>query len=100
MNLAKITKVIIGYGGYQDVMFGVTIRAEGGEYASNFSGTWGTRSESAKFTESDWLKQHAKTLLDLKELMDSAKVSDAQDLVGKPVWVNNGEIVRIATEAI
>jgi hypothetical protein len=104
--LGKIRDIRIGYGGYDDAMFGVSF------WLDNEHGTcgdfWGgfpmkCEGRSDKFKEGD-MQILRDTFIKLNDYMDQAKVTDAMDLKGKPIEVelDNMKLVswRILTEVI
>lgn len=76
-HLGKITKVKLGKGGYQDAMFGVTFHFEfGGNSIQDFRGDYPNPS-----TPLNLLRM-------IMTIMDAAKVTDFNDLVGTPVRIH------------
>lgn len=105
VKLGKITKVRLGFGGYQDAQFGVSFDLGSESWGTmDFWGTWADRSEHAKYTEEEWRDAHVKWLLRLKNTMEDAKAVDVSDLKGKPVEMtfDGGALVswRILTEVL
>lgn len=85
-ELGKIKGVKLGYGGYDDAMFGVSFQiGMGSSGFGDFWGVWAVRPQEAKWT----LEEHRKSLADvmfrLLELMDKAKVRSLDELVGVPI---------------
>lgn len=92
-KLGKIQSISIGYGGYQEAQFGVSITL-GSDIDSwgvgDFKGGWSTDikiTSSTQWTEEDRLKIFADTMVWLNNLMKKAKVKNLTSLKGKPVWV-------------
>ena len=92
-KIGKIKNINIGYGGYQDAMFGVTVTLGSDKECwgvGDFKGAWGMRTkvtEYTKWTEEDRQKTFADTMVFLDELMQKAKVSTIDELEGVPVEV-------------
>jgi hypothetical protein len=96
-ELGKITHANFGWGGYQDVMFGLSLQFSGSAWGcGDFKGAWGVAwTESCKWTEEDRLRDLGKTCMFLKDLMTKAKVKSVEDLVGVPVEVTfDGNTLR------
>ncbi len=90
--LGKIASVVIGDGGYQDAMFGVSFQLsfDGSSGVGDFWGAWGTGidcTERCKWTEAERQQQVAEAFWKLAKLMRDAKVSDAAKLKGVPIEV-------------
>lgn len=88
--LGKIEEVKLGSGGYDDAMFGFSFKLnfDGGLCTHRFWGTWSSPpSPNAQWTVVDQHKIWLDGFLDVKKLMDDAKVNDFLDLVGKPIEV-------------
>lgn len=106
----KIEAVKLGSGGYDDAMFGFSFKLsfDGGICTHRFWGTWShPPSKDAKWTMQDQRWKWLESLLDVKKLMDDAKVDDFLKLVGKPIEVTIdgpglGEVKdwRILTEVL
>lgn len=99
-HLGKIVQARIGFGGYQEAMFGLTIVMDYGPYSSIDFISCGWKSKEK--CNMDLMGQMAFKLLEL--LMDS-NVSSLEDLVGVPVEVTlgNGGVLahwRVLTEVI
>jgi len=92
-RIGKIESVKLGYGGYQDVMFGISVTLTSKKDSwgvSDFKGTWGMTievSDRTEWTEEDRRKQYADTMVFIDELMQKAKVTDLNKLVNTPVEV-------------
>lgn len=101
-ELGKISKVYFGYGGYQDAMFGLTLIFEShGGSCGHFIGYWPLQEDH------DPKKSHEQAFCAMEEIastMKDAKVTEANQLVGKPVELTfNGlklEAWRILTEVL
>ena len=94
--LGKIKSIKMGYGGYQNVQFGVSIVLEGdGCGCGDFKGTWSLdikRSKDTQWTEADRDKTFAETMRWLNDIMKQAKVKSLIELKNIPVeiiFVNN-----------
>lgn len=96
-ELGKISHASVGYGGYQEAMFGVSFTLRGDSFAvSDFWGHWGTeRSESAQWTEESRVKHLGETCMRLKKTLDEAKASSVDDLIDTPVEVIFGSDDRL-----
>jgi hypothetical protein len=88
-ELGKIQSASYGFGGYQDVQFGLSVNLGGkGWGVSDFWGGWADEpSEYAKWTRSDQLEWHGKTADRVAKLLKSAKVRTVSDLKDVPVEV-------------
>lgn len=105
--LGKIEKVRFGFGGYQDVMLGLSLvfdlKSRG---VSTFvNGGWIIeRNERTKWTEEDRMRQQSELCAKVISVLRQARVSDVGDLVGMPVevTVENNALVdwRILTEVL
>lgn len=86
-ELGKITHASFGFGGYQDAMLGLSISLGGKAWGcSDFKGAWGIdRSEHAKWSEEDRLRDLGKACMFLKGLLASAHKQCVSDLVGLPI---------------
>ena len=89
--LGKISSIKFGRDlGYQDVMFGLdlTFSLEGGSSGvGTFIGMWQDRSESAKWTEEDQIREFGRAAAKLNELFAATGKKKVEDLVGTPVEV-------------
>lgn len=85
MNLGKIEKIIIGRGGYQDSMFGITFNLSSQQGSCVDFWGWFTTAVSTKWSEEDRIKKIGEPFWKLYGIMQDAKVNDAVDLVGKPI---------------
>lgn len=74
--IGKIESIKLGFGGYQDAMFGVSVTLSGkGWSVGDFKGTWGHEPDKfCKWTAEDQSKVFAETTLD-----------DIGRLKGKPI---------------
>lgn len=107
-KLGKILKVNFGYGGYQDVMFGLTVTLGMQETeCCEFTGGWSTEisvDEYTKWTEADRDKKFAEVVRYCNELLKQAKKRDVYKLVGTPVEVeiDSNKLIswRILTEVL
>ena len=88
-ELGKISKATFGYGGYQDAMIGISFTLGGeGWGVCDFWGDWSIkRSEGAKWSEDDRIKLLGAMVMRLNTLLQQAKVSEVNELVGIPVEV-------------
>lgn len=105
-ELGKISHVRFGFGGYQDVQFGLSITVEcSGSGASTFDGFWGhERSSHAKWTEEDRIRGLGEATNRLRELLIQAKKQTVDQLRGVPVEVTwDGGMLksfRVLTEVL
>ena len=106
-QIGVISNVKLGFGGYQDAMFGLSLSFDfkGSGVNAFISGGWrGKRSEHDNWTDQDRSNQQGVLCMKISELLDQAKVDDVTKLKGKPVECsfNNMELVnwRILEEAI
>lgn len=109
-ELGKIHKVRFGYGGYDNMMFGLTIElATRNGSVADFIGFWSTRdiptpSTFAEWTENTRTESYATLMRKLDELLAQAKVDDVTLLHGVPVELtfngNRLESWRILTEVL
>lgn len=88
-ELGRITKISFGFGGYQDVQLGLSITLGGKSWGvGDFKGAWGTdRSEHAKWSEEDRLRQLGEACMFLRDLLQKANKRTVDELVGVPVEV-------------
>ena len=105
-SIGKISSISFGFGGYQDVQFGVTISVET-ESGSATTGMWtwcGKPDEYTKWTVEQQSDYYNKTMRYIIKLMQDAKVQNINDLKGKPIeatWEGNWlKEIRILTEVI
>jgi hypothetical protein len=107
-ELGKIESVSFGYGGYQGVMFGMSLTFEGkGWGVSTFDGFWGPDIEVSghtKWTEADRSKHYDEVMRKVAATLKQAKVKSVDDLKGIPVEVtfDQGTLVgwRILEEVL
>ena len=87
--LGKISSIKFGRDlGYQDVMFGLSVCFEfDGSGVCDFIGMWQDRSESAKWTEEDQIREFGRAAAKLNELFAATGKKKVEDLVGTPVEV-------------
>lgn len=105
LRLGKIQKVRVGFGGYDDAMFGVafTLGGADGWGVSDWKGPWTTKvTESTKWTEADRSHEFDTVMRWLWQLCKEAKVTTVDQLQGIPVEVtfedNRLKSWRILTE--
>ena len=87
-ELGRISKVYMGFTGYQDLMFGLGLTIEGKAFSvfTSICGGWTTEvGEFTKWTEQDRLLAHGKACVEVTEIMKKAKVSCVDELKNKPV---------------
>lgn len=106
-HLGKISEVKFGFGGYQDLQLGLTIKLSfPGSGAETFlAGGWITEiSEYTKWTEDDRAREHASLCANLIKILKDAKVEDVADLKNKPIEATFERLVltnwRILTEVL
>jgi hypothetical protein len=105
-SFGKIENIVLGGGGYQDAMFGVSVTLSfGGMGSQVFKGTWANHpGERAQYSVEDLAKEHAETYAWLRQLMKDAKVDDFNKLKGKPIEVISENMAvkswRILTEVL
>lgn len=109
MTLGKIDYISLGYGGYDDAMFGlsVTLTLEGGSSGvGGFEGTWAPPpSKHAKWTREDQLARWGGIVEKIRDLCKQAKVKSLHELRGIPVaceFDGNMKLIswRILTEVL
>lgn len=90
-RLGRIRTVKFGYGGYQDVQFGITFDLGGdGWGVGDFKGAWSLDikvDKYTKWTEQDRDKEFSKVMRYINTLLQQAKKLDVKDLVEVPVEV-------------
>lgn len=86
-ELGKIKSAEIGFGGYQDAMFGVTFNLGGESWGVfDFWGTWSADpTEGAHWTKSEQLANRAEVMEKLRILLIKAKKINLSDLKGIPI---------------
>ena len=91
IQLGKIKDIRVGYGGYQEVMLGISFNLGGeGWGTDDFIGTWATHVKpdtNSKWNEHTRDEIFAKVMRKIDSLLQEAKVVDVMDLVGKPVEI-------------
>ena len=88
--LGKIRSAKLGFGGYQDAMFGLSLDFDlnGSGIGTFISGGWtGERSEYARWTEEDRSKLQSELIVKLMKILKAAKVDDVIKLKNIPVEV-------------
>ena len=105
-SIGKISSVSFGFGGYQDVQFGVSLCVDT-ESGCACTGKWmwtNKPDKHTKWTVADQDKEYAKIMRYAIKLMTDAKVVNIQDLKGIPIeatWKGNWlEEIRVLTEVI
>lgn len=106
--LGKISRIKLGYGGYQDVMFGLSITLEGKGWGTNdFKGWWGTNTvpgKDTKWIENDRSEEFDKVMRFINQLLIEAKKQSLQELTGVPIEAyfedNTLKNWRVLTEVI
>jgi len=110
-ELGKIEKVYFGYGGYQDVQFGLTVVLSfgGGGCCDFIDGGWSEDIKADKYTkwtEKDRQIKRADMVKKINKLLSDAKVKTVDELKGKPIEVTSEglgsriESWRILTEVL
>lgn len=105
-QLGKIQGISVGFGGYDDAMFGVSVSLGSGCWGINdFRGTWGHDPDKrAKWTKEDQIRYFGETMKWLHDLMKAAEVNNVSELKGVPVEIttenNRLKSWRILTEVI
>ena len=105
-EIGKITRADFGWGGYQDIQFGISLQFEGPSWATGtFIGAWGRDwTPDCKWTEADRGIKLGVACMALAATLKDAKVKSIQELIGKPVEVTfeNGTFkgFRILTEVL
>jgi hypothetical protein len=106
-SLGKITSVHFGLGGYQNAEFGFSFSFDSSEGWSvcDFMGSWANGPDKfAKWTKADRDKILCDYFLEIKDIMEKAKVDDFYKLKGKPVELTMKdqriESWRILTEVL
>ena len=86
-KLGKITRFVLGKGGYQQAMFGVSISLSFNDSTGtgDFKGGWVERSPDAGYSEATLEANHAGVYRWLRSIMRDAKATHFHDMVGKPV---------------
>jgi hypothetical protein len=91
-KLGKIENISFGYGGYQDCMLGLSVTLGNGEWGvQDFKGNWDAESikvtEYTQWTETDRDRDYSNLVRFISKLLKQAKVSNIEQLKGKPVEV-------------
>lgn len=87
-KLGKITGLSIGFGGYDDAMFGASFSlGNEGWGISDFWGTWAERPADAKWSVADQDSHFSDVIRRLMALCRAAKVDSVENLIGKPVEI-------------
>ncbi len=87
-ELGKIASVKMGFIGYQDCEFGLSLTLSGKSWGvcTQLSGGWFKEpGEHTKWTVEDQRNNFANVAYKIIELLKTAKVEDVEDLVGKPI---------------
>lgn len=107
--LGKIEKVYFGYGGYQDMQFGLTVvlSFDGKGCMDFIDGGWSENVKSDKYTkwtEEDRSNQRVEMIKKINKLLKDAKVKTIDELKGKPIEITNEGLTlkswRILTEVL
>lgn len=95
-ELGKIKSVRVGFGGYQDVMFGVWFELGGETWSvGDGKGTWAHWSEGRKWTPSDQADLFAETMRYMITLCEQAKIDNVAHLVGVPIEIEfDGNLLK------
>lgn len=105
-ELGRIKSVTMGFGGYQDAMFGITFDMGGeGWGVADFWGFWASApSENAQWNVDDQELALGKMSLRVIELLSKAKVDDVSKLRNVPIEVtfdgNALKAWRVLTEVL
>lgn len=90
-RIGKINHICLGYGGYQDAQFGLSVdlTSKDGWGVSDFKGFWSTdtKSKGCKWTEKDRDESFAKTMRLINELLSKSNKKSLNDLKNVPVEV-------------
>ena len=86
-ELGKIIKTTFGWGGYQEVMIGVTFWLGGESWGvQDFRGYWGNdRTATTQWTEEDRIAELGKMCLSIRTILQEAKKQTLADLAGTPI---------------
>lgn len=86
-ELGRIQKASFGWGGYQDVMIGLSLTLGGKSWGVlDFKGMWGCdRTENSKWTEEDRLRQLGEACMFLRDTLQKAGVQSVEQLIGVPI---------------
>jgi len=107
-KLMKIESIKLGYGGYQDAMFGLTVVFAGQDCGcTDFNGFWSQTTkctDNSKWDEIDRSSQFDVVMRQIDQLLINAKKRSLNDLINVPVEVvfldSRLESWRILTEVI
>lgn len=105
-KLGKIASAKFGWGGYQDVQFGLSVTLQGESWGcDDFKGFWGhERPSGAEWTEETRIIKLGETCLFLRDTLKAAQKQTVDQLVGVPVEVTfNGNLLynwRILSEVL
>lgn len=104
-KLGKIKKVNLGFGGYQEAQFGLSIILGNKDWGtSDFWGFWAERQDSCEWKEADQIKCFGELSLRIRDLLKAAKADDIEKLIDKPIEAEfEGNMLkgwRILTEVI
>jgi hypothetical protein len=88
-KLGRIKSAHVGYGGYEDAMFGASFELGGDGWGTgDFWGTWSNPpSSGAKWTLAAQSEIFAETMRKLIDLLTKAKVTRVEDLKDIPIEV-------------
>lgn len=106
IRLGKIRSIELGYGGYQDAQFGITIDFEGdGWGVGTFVGHWSFEPDKyCKWTNEDRLKVFADVMVKAKDWISAAKKTSLSQLKNVPVEITLEDFAlkswRILTEVL
>jgi hypothetical protein len=96
-ELGKIKRFDMGFGGYDDAMFGMSVTLGGvGWGVQDFDGTWTREPDSnCKWTQEDQTAHWGKVCRRVADLMAKAKVKTCEEMIGTPVEVTfNGNALQ------
>jgi hypothetical protein len=102
----KIQKASYGMGGYDGVMFGLslTFSLADGCGVQDFKGNWASYPERAKYTLEQWQEAHLEAALFLCNLLREAKKREVSELTGTPIEAeienNTLKSWRVLTEVL
>lgn len=105
-QLAKISNITMGGGGYQGAQLGISITFSGKNWGiGTFWGHWGgKRDDNCKWTEEERLKYLGEIFLKVEKLLKDAKVNHLHELIGIPVEVTSENSMfkdfRVLTEVL
>lgn len=109
-KIGKISNIRLGYGGYQDAQFGLTVELYSSKECwgvTDFKGFWsiGTKCDkNCRWTENDREKSFAGVMILVNKLLEETNKESLDQLKGIPVEVTFDGITlkswRILTEAL